>query len=97
MHVNNDIYAIHERTPDAPLVRRNSCGRARAFVRFVAKVTAGAGVCGGNQLKVTRKDIHPVHSDDSDLMVLKGLPQGLKDVGGKLWKLIQEEHATMRE
>ena len=75
MDVDYHIDAVHEWSTDSPLISGNACWRARAFVFFVTKVPAGAGIGRGNQLKVARKDIDAIHPDNPDLMVLKRLPQ----------------------
>jgi hypothetical protein len=66
-------------------------------VSIVAKVPARTGICCGHKLEIAGKDVYAIDSHDPDLVVLERLTQRLQCICRELRKLVQEEHAAMRQ
>src|SRR5439155_3931211 len=82
-------------TRDAPQIPVALRWRAEAPVE--GWTATPARVRGGDQLEARREMPGPASARDGDASVLERLTQGFQHVLGKLRKLVQEQHAEMRE
>ena len=96
-HLDVQVDAIEQRPRDAGEVTAHRRRRAAAAAGRIARIAAGAGIHGGDELEARRELAAPGGARDADRTGLERLAQRLEDVAAVLRQLVEKQDAAMRE
>ena len=92
-----DVDAVKQRSADAGEVAANIIRRAGAFLGGMTVIAAFAGVHRADEHEIGREGHFTADAGDGDARVLQGLAEHLHGLRRKFGKLIEKEHAVVRE
>jgi hypothetical protein len=92
-----DVDAVAHRAGDAVAISPPHERSAFALLSNRASLPAGARVRREHQLEARWKDSSLRSTRDHDVAALERLAQRVEDVGRELGRLVEEQHAAVRE
>jgi hypothetical protein len=91
------VDAVEQRPRNACLIVRGAARRSAAGERGIAQMAAAAGVHRRDQLDPRRKGHMGIGTSDADAPGLERLAKRIEDRALKFRKLVEEQHAEVRE